>query len=136
MVIQRYENWAKKLSDYLHKNADTPFIWGKNDCMLFAAKGVLEMTGVDCFSKYLPYSTEEEAYKILRENGGFMSIISKGIGTAHDKILSAKRGDVALMKMPRKTCGLIDDTGQFIAAPGENGIIRLPLTQAYKIWSI
>lgn len=131
----RREDWLKRLSEYLKMNKDTPFEWGVNDCILFAAKGYEYITGIDHYSEYLGYSTEDQAKEILKKNDGFEGIIGKHIGKGHKNILLAKRGDVVLLKIPALTCGLVDDSGMFIAAPSAEGIKRLPLTKAVRIWS-
>jgi hypothetical protein len=112
-----------------------PFKWGYNDCILFSAKGYEALTGIDYYSQYLGYSTENGARSRLKENGGFEGIIGQHIGPGHRHILKAKRGDVVLLKIPDLTCGLVDDSGQFVVAPGPQGIKRLPLTKAWRIWS-
>lgn len=131
----RFEDWPKRLSDYLSVHKKTPFKWGEHDCILFAAKGYEAITGIDYYSQYLPYSTEEEAKEILKSNGGFAEIIGKSLGPGHRNILKAKRGDPVLLKIPNFTCGLVDDSGQFVAVPSEGGLVKYPLSQAWRIWS-
>lgn len=135
MVNNRFEDWPRRLSDYLSAMKDVPFEWGVNDCILFAAKGYESMTGIDYYSQYLPYSNEAEAKAILESNGGFEGIIGANIGPGHRNILKAKRGDPVLLKIPNFTCGLVDDSGQFIAVPSEKGIVKYPLSKAWRIWS-
>lgn len=132
----KIEGWEKRLSEYIQAKEKEPFKWGENDCILFAAKAYEVITGEDHYSQYLPYSTKEEAYKILRKNKGFEGIIGKNIGLGHNNYLMAKRGDPVLMNIPDMTCGIVDDSGQYIIAPGENGIVRRPLSEAIYIWSI
>lgn len=131
----KFEDWPRRLSDYLESKRHTPFKWGENDCILFAAKGYEAMTGVDYYSQYLPYYTEEEAKLILNANGGFEGIIGHSIGSGHRNVLKAKRGDPALLKIPNFTCGLVDDSGQFVAVPSATGLVRYPLSKAWRIWS-
>lgn len=129
------EGWEKRLSAYIVAMKNTSFEWGVNDCILFAAKGYEIIHGIDYYSQYLPYSTEEEAKEILKNNGGFKGIISKSLGSGHKNFLKAKRGDPVLMKIPNYTCGLVDDTGQFIIAPGKDGMVRYPINKATWVWS-
>lgn len=129
------EGWENRLSEYLQKMKDEPFEWGKNDCILFAAKGYEAMHCENYYSKYLPYSTKEEAHAILKKYGGFRGIIGKNIGSGHKNYLKARRGDPVLIKAPDITCGLVDDTGQFVVAPSEKGMVKYPLSSAWYIWS-
>lgn len=132
----RTDGWEKRFSDYLASRQNMPFEWGVNDCILFAAKGYEVITGTEYYSKFLPYSTEEEAKEIIEKNGGFYSLISKDIGRGHRNILKARRGDGVLLKLPNFTCGLVDDSGESIAVPGKQGLVRYPLSKAWRIWSI
>lgn len=132
----RLEGWENKFSNYLDEKRNMPFKWGDNDCILFAAKGLEIITGEDYYSKYLPYNNEEEAKNILKKNGGFAGIIKKSLGKPHDNYKKARRGDLVLLKIPNITCGIVDDSGKFIACPSENGIVRYPISNAYKIWSV
>lgn len=129
-------DWQKRFAEYILSRRNMPFQWGENDCILFAAKGFEAITGQDHYSQYLPYSTEDEAREILRNHGGFEGIIGKNIGPGHRNSLKARRGDPVLMKIPHPTCGLVDDSGQSILAPGINGTVRYPLSKAWRIWSI
>lgn len=132
----RTEGWEKRFSDYLDKMRLKPFIWGENDCMMFAAKAYEVITGNNCYSQYGQYDSEESAMGIINSNGGLNNIIKKELGRGSKVILSAKRGDIALLKIPALTCGIVDDSGQFIAVPSEKGLVRYPLLKAWRIWSI
>lgn len=130
----RSERWEMALSEYLKEMKDVPFEWGRNDCILFAAKGFERLTGKNHYAEYLGYSTEEEAKKILESNGGFDGIIGKHIGPSKKDWRKAKRGDVCLMKIPHITCGIVDDSGRFVAVPSEKGLVRRPLSDAWRVW--
>lgn len=130
----RPEGWEKRLSEYLDSRKDMAFEWGKNDCILFAAKGYQAMTGIDYYSKYLPYTTEEEAREILRVNGGFEGILGKDIGPGHRNPLKARRGNPVLLKLKEITCGIVDDSGQWVCAPGKEKIVKYPISKAWRIW--
>lgn len=126
----------QKLSNYIISKRDAPFEWGQNDCVLFAFKGLEMITGQNHYQSYLPYSTEEQAYNIVRECGGIEKMIMKHLGQGHKNILKAKRGDIVLLKAPELTCGLVDDSGQFVVATGKDGLKRLPLSNRIKrVWS-
>lgn len=134
-MVKRFENWDKLLSDYLQEMRNVPFKWGQNDCILFAAKGYERLTGVNEYSSYLGYKSKTAAYKIIKENGGLEAIMCKHFGGGHRNILKAKRGDLVLVKDTETRVGMIDDTGQSVVIPGDEGLIKEPLSRAWRVWS-
>lgn len=131
----RIEGWELKLSDYISNSKDVIFEWGKNDCTIFTAKAVEVITGYDFYSQYLGYKTKEDAQKIIDENGGFAKLVSKHLGNPHNNFLSAKRGDLAMVKCPDVCLGFVDDSGSKVLVLSEKGYVRIPLSKAFKIWS-
>lgn len=136
MVISRPEGWDMRLSAYLQENRSTPFQWGVKDCVMFAAKGLEAVSGVNMYAEYEGYATKEQAEEIITANGGISELVSKHLGPGHRNFKQAKRGDLVLMKMPELTIGIVDDSGQRIAALTlKDGLVRLPLTKAWRVWS-
>lgn len=137
--LTRLEGWPMKLSLFLRERRSMPFAWGRNDCLIFAADGVLAITGFDPAAAWRGYASEEEAQALLKEHGGVAGLIHKGLGCRyHRERLKARRGDVAMMKLTSGvTAGIVDDTGERIAVPlaDNNTLVRLPLTAAWRIWS-
>lgn len=131
----RLPDWPVRLSNYLSERAKMPFSWGDNDCLSFTAKAVEELTGVDFYKDYSDYTDEESAAKMLEKNGGAKGIITACLGRGSYNILSAKRGDVVVVKLPEYTAGIVDDTGQRIALVTPNGLMRIPLKRAIMYWS-
>lgn len=133
-MVKRLEDWPKRLSAFLDERRDMPFEWGKNDCLTFLAKGAEAMTGNDYYSKYEGYATEIEANEKLKEHGGIVKIIEYYFGVGLRNPLKAHRGDIALIKVPELTAGIVDDSGQYIAVVTKEGLRRLPLEKAWRIW--
>lgn len=131
----RVKNWDKLLSQYIQEMRKQPFVWGVNDCVLFAARGLFKLTDVDFFSQYLPYENEEQARDIIEEAGGLEDLVSRHLGNPHHNYKNAYRGDLAIVEIPEQTLGLVDDSGQFVACVGKNGLNRIPLKHAKTIWS-
>ena len=51
-------------------------------------------------------------------------------------VLLAQRGDLALYRNgDTLACGLIHLNGRDIVSPGGKGIIRIPLSSAYRVWT-
>jgi len=73
---------------------------------------------------------------VIEANGGPQAIISQCLGVASKDILKAKRGDVVLVKIPELTGGIVDDTGQFVALVSQQGLLKLPISRAWRTWKV
>ncbi len=136
-MVKRLEDWPKRLSLYLTERAKMPFEWGVNDCMAFTAKAVEAMTGHDFFKDFSDYHDEETAKLMLEKNGGVSGIISKCLGGDSTRnVLLAQRGDVVIVKTPEYVGGIVDDTGQRVAIVTKDGLSRLPLNRAWRVWHV
>lgn len=133
---QRVGNWPKLLSLYITEKRTEPFKWGDNDCLMFIAKWLEICTGRNIYDEYLGYSTEEQANIILQQNGGAEAILTKSLGPGSRKYLSAKRGDIVIIKLPLDTAGIVDDSGQFVVAVGFDGLMKFPLKMIWKVWNV
>lgn len=131
----RQEGWELRLSNYLNAVRNKQFIWGENDCVLFAVKAAEKITYENHYSQYLGYTDEIGAKAIIDEAGGLENLISRHFGPSHRNILLAKRGDLAMLKMPHKTIGIVDDSGKYVCGVSEDGYARIPLNKAWCIWS-
>lgn len=134
-MVTRKQGWEKAFSDYLIAQRAAPFEWGVNDCVLFAAKGLEVITGLNFYEQYLPYSDEAQAQEIMDANGGIQGLVGNVFGGGYTNYRLARRGDLALMKLPQLTLGIIDDTGQKIASVSLDGAVRLPIRMAARVWS-
>lgn len=134
-MVERLENWPMLLSGYLKERHKTPFEWGVNDCMSFVAKAVEALTGEDFFQHYSDYTDEESAKTMLENNGGAKGIITACLGNPSRSIMTARRGDVVIVRMPQITGGIVDDSGQRIALVTPEGLTRVPLNKATHVWS-
>lgn len=134
-MVKRVETWPRELSDYLSERKKIPFEWGKNDCLLFVAYGVARLTGKIFYKEYEGYNDEAGALDVLKLHGGVEGIINKHLGPGNRNVLTARRGDVGVAKMPEITAGLIDDSGQFLVVVTPAGIRRVPLAKVWRVWS-
>lgn len=140
MVTRRIEQWPTELSRFLRERRNVPFKYGANDCLMFPADAVLQMSGVDFAEQWRgQYSTKEEAKVILDNNGGVEGIISSVLGFKGTRnLLTAKRGDVVIAHtLWGAMGGVVDDTGMRIAVPmtGDECFIRMPMNKAWRVWS-
>lgn len=135
-MVTRKENWPILLSEYLTERRKMTMEWGKHDCMAFVAKGVEALTGHDFFKDYSDYNSAESAKTMVDANGGITGIICKCLGhNGSRNILTAKRGDVVIVKTPEVVGGLVDDSGANIVLITAQGLIKLPLQRAWRVWS-
>lgn len=130
----RKENWPLLLGEYLNECRKKPFVWGEHDCILFAAKAIEVITGENLYNSYLGYTDEKGAQEVLQAHGGLSAIVRSHLGEGEKNFKMAHRGDLALMKLGRETIGIVDDTGERIACVGPNGLVRMPLRTAWRIW--
>lgn len=133
--MKRIEQWQRSFSDFLDQHRQKPFKWGENDCVYFVSKSVKSLTGEDHHTQYV-YEDKDGAEQILKDNHGIIGLLTKHFGIPHKNKWLAKRGDVVIVKIPEITAGVVDDTGQNIVSVSENGIVRLPLSAACRVWSI
>lgn len=134
-MVTRKENWPQLLSQYLAERKGKPFAWHENDCLSFTSGCVDLLTGSNFFEQFSDYHDEESAKHLLNANGGVAGIIRQCLGKGTHLIMTAKRGDVAILKMPEIAAGIIDDSGERIAViEREKGLIRVPITRAIKVW--
>lgn len=131
----RLENWPMGLSAWLDSCRSRAFAWGECDCILFVAKAIEAMSGVNLYDTHIDYDDEAGARQTLKAHGGLEAIISAHLGAPHTARRRARRGDVALMYLPEATAGIVDDSGIKIACMGPSGLRRMPLEYGRKFWS-
>lgn len=68
--MKRQDGWLTSLNTYVETVRRKPFVYGEHDCALFAAGGVLAMTGVDPANAWRgKYTTLAGGFKLLRKAG-------------------------------------------------------------------
>lgn len=119
-----------------HKNK--PFVWGENDCCLFAANAVLAVTSVDLAPEFRgKYRTELGAARALKKHGytSIEMLLNAKLGQAIAP-LSAKNGDVALVKNHQEqlAAGVIFRSSIYCVSP--MGLSQLPLASIINVWRV
>jgi len=73
----RVQGWEKRLADFIDAQKDTPFEWGKNDCVIFTVMSANEIVDRDLKSELETYGAydKEKAIDILRGHGGSISTV-------------------------------------------------------------
>lgn len=126
---QIIDGWESRLIKKLESTQG--FEWGVNDCCLFAADCVKEMTGVDHAEEFRGYKTSIGAYKRLKKAGGLIAVMDSKLRSVPVKL--AKRGDVIGFQNDQEiSLGIC--VGDKIAAISESGLVYLPMNKAVKAW--
>lgn len=146
MGLIRVQHWdTRAYHDFLMARAHTPFAWATNDCAMFAADGVLAITGVDIAADFRgKYSTEAQALAAIESIAGGSTIADAAAWCAakHDMAewphaLLARRGDlVVAADSGRLIAGLVHLNGREIVAPGDRGLMLLPLSAVQRSWHV
>lgn len=137
----RVKNWRNQLYDFIEIHRKLPFIWGRNDCCLFACTAVQAMTGIDIASDFRgKYSSGREALAVLQKLGyaSVEDVANKKAseyGIEEIPLQFTKFGDVLLQHGPfGSQLGLCINT--HIAVPGPEGIEIMMKNSVLKAWRI
>jgi hypothetical protein len=117
------------LPEYIAAHLSAPFEWGRHDCITFAVGWVEISSG----RKHLPdelWQDEWQAARLVKENGGLVAVLD-----AHFRRLPhpnyAKDGDLAI------AAGVVSlVSGAHIVAPGADGLVFKPRTEAEHAWTV
>jgi hypothetical protein len=150
----RVEHWATRAyHQFLKARANEPFVWGSQDCALFAADGIQAMIGVDIAADFRgKYDDEAGALATIKSvcGGSTVADAAAYCATKHNlpewsHPLLARRGDLVVLEdpdatdlsgQPRIIAGLVHLSGRHVVAAGELGLKRLPITQVMRSWHV
>lgn len=128
----RLESWPEALSAYLDERRDMPFAWGTNDCCAFAADAVQAVTGE---RPLLPaYESERDALRLLRDRS-----LRERVGDVFGAEIApafARRGDLAVFMQDDERETLAVCVGDYLAAPGPDGMLLVPRAAAIAAWRV
>lgn len=124
--MARFHDWPERLSKFIESRRNVPFKWGENDCALFAADCVLELTGIDHAEGMRGnYQCETYAAQLVRLAGG-MRTFAQRLTEKH--LGHVQRGDVVLAVINgRETYGIAVGNGQW-CSPGVTGLVFRPMS--------
>lgn len=127
------------LDEFIADKRGRPFVWGGNDCCTVAADWVREKTGKDPMHELRGLTSPLLAMRRLRDLGGFRAAASARL-TEIPRFM-ALPGDVCLVHSGRRigrasgySFGIC--TGRLIAAPGPDGLVFGPITEAVAAWRV
>lgn len=152
-ALVRTPDWPERLAAWLAARGNMAFAWGVNDCALFAADGVLELTGVDLAAGLRgSYASREQAAAVLARHGGLQAIVAARL-PAYPSPLRCHRGDVVCVQAPvdapeldlstqsstagehRWTLGLVAGNGYW-AVPGLRRIVYRPMAEVQHAYAV
>ena len=146
MPLTRKLHWAETyFHDFLVENADKPFQWGSWDCSLFCADAIKSITDVDVAVDFRDqYTTEFGALKTIKRVTGGTTVADAAQYCAeqfglveYEFPLLAKRGDLVVAQNGDSLISaVVDLNGRHIISVSENGLMRLPITNVVRAWSV
>lgn len=128
----RISTWESALAEYIEIKRPEPFVYGVNDCCMFAAGAVIAMTGEDPMEEFRgQYNSLATSVRALQEIGaGTLEATLDGkfpvIETAR-----AQRGDLAFFD---QSVGVV--AGAFAWFASDDGLERIPRHMWDKAWSV
>jgi hypothetical protein len=117
---------------------DKPFVWGENDCCLFAANSVLALTGKDLAEEFRgKYHTKRGAAIALKKHGfnSIEQLLTAKLGSSIAP-LTATYGDVALIEnhQGELAAGIVFRSSVYCVSP--QGLTQLPISTVIRVWRV
>lgn len=132
-MMKRHSDWPEKLAEFIEARRKRAFSWGQQDCALFAADGILVMTGVDPAEGLRGYRSVSGAAKRIKQAGGMRELATsfpeKPVGLA-------QRGDLVLADVDgRESFGLVAGAGVW-CGPGVDGLVFRPMSDVVAAFEV
>ena len=131
--IERQADWLSRLESYVARTEREPFVWGTQDCGLWASGAIRAMTGHDPAASFRgSYTSRQEAEAALKAKGfpDHFAMASSLFEECAPGL--AEVGD--LVRLEGRTLGIIQ--GRFAWAMGERGLARVSMNHAETAWRI
>lgn len=134
-IMTRPAIWTAMLAGYLEEARQTPFAWGRHDCVSFAAGWFCLMTGRDTYAPWRGrYSTRFGAARHIYEAGARDMIAAGTIlfgASVKEKVL-INRGDIVLAQ---NAFGIVTGPGAVFLKEG-GGLAELKRGQFVMGWAV
>lgn len=131
----KLHDWQVRFEAFIAARASRPFVWGTNDCAIFAADCVQAITGRDVAQPALRrHKTELQAARLLKRHGGVVGIATAALGQPAPAS-SAGVGDVVLAKWGGRDMLTICN-GDTCIAPSPNGLAFMPMPIDSVCWRL
>jgi hypothetical protein len=133
--MKRLHDWQTQFESFIHERQEMQFVWGTNDCAIFAADCVQALTGIDPALQGLrEHTTEKQALRALERHGGLVGIATAAMGEPVTAMF-ANIGDVVLSKSEGRDMLSICN-GTTVLAPSATGLVAIPLDTAATCWKV
>lgn len=138
MTLTRVDNWNDRLWENLLRHLERPFVWGANDCVLFAANHIDEICASSVYVAVLErwsYSDAAGAARIIAKNGGLRSLVSGLLGEPVS-IGACRIGDICLVNIDGRDTIVVHDGTKLLGPSAPKGIERARWEDAVCGWRI
>jgi hypothetical protein len=128
----RIPTWEEALANYMAEKRHEPFEYGVNDCCLFAAGAVLQITGEDPMPEFRgKYDSLKGSLKVIKEIGA--GTLEATLDTKFPEVAigHAQRGDLAFFD---GSVGVV--MGGFAYFASDDGLEKIPRAMWDKCWSV
>jgi len=135
----RLPDWQVRLATLVGDRLQAPFVWGRNDCALFAADAVQAILGHDLAAPWRgQYHTATGAARLLDSlGGGLQALATHMLGQPISPRL-ARPGDVVLMAAtpaaPRECLGICN--GATALGPAAWGLAARSMAEVSAAWRV
>lgn len=136
--LTRLPDWPLRLEAFVAARQFQAFVWGRQDCALFAADAVQALTGVDVAPPLLRcHCHARAALRSMRAHGGLQAIAQAALGTPIPPVLAGV-GDVLLTRPSSSAYQpmLAVCNGATALAPGPYGLVSIGLGQVSHAWRV
>jgi hypothetical protein len=128
----RVPAWEEALVNYMAEKRHEPFEYGVNDCCLFAAGAVLQITGEDPMPEFRgKYDSLKGSLKVIKEIGAGTLEATLDRKFPEVGIGHAQRGDLAFFD---GSVGVV--MGGFAYFASDDGLEKIPRAMWDKCWSV
>lgn len=130
----RIEGWENVLQEYIEQARSLSFVWGENDCCLWASKFVDSITGTTYADDWLGFYDDEEGANALMALRGFNyphDIVNSHLPKI--QVSAAKRGDLVMNK--DGCIGICDGRKSFFLAVGR-GLVADETLSCRRAWKV
>lgn len=136
----RKQDWENRLAMYIDLQRGKPFIWGKNDCVIFAgtaADEILERDYSKELKKYVGKYTDKNHKKALSKFGDTVESVFDKYFKRYENKAFAKRGDIVTVNFKgERACGVIDTGGRSVVCKTYEGLRHIPVSFIETAWNI
>jgi hypothetical protein len=130
----RLPDWQLRLESFVTQRQSVPFVWGANDCALFAADAVQAITGRDPAPHLRGHRNARQAICAVREHGGLGAIAWAALGPSMP-VLRASVGDVVLVRVGKRLALGVCNCAT-VLGPGPLGVVAVPMADAVLAWGV